>query len=468
MNIGSESLYSNRQGVDTAGHNIANAETEGYSRQRVNLRQRNPSESDGNVIGNGAYVGNISRAHDKFIEKQLNNAIQDSSTSVARNDALQTIEQIFSTELESSVSDELSEFFNALQNLSTYPEEMPTRTNLREAASNMVSAFKRVDFSLTQHRADLDDKINGVTIQAADAVKQIASLNVAIQTLESGGGSGDQANDLRDQQDQLVRKLSEKMNISYYNNEHGSMVVRGPSQTLLVDGKHAANIVTRISPETGVRDITVFDSENGNPKNITEFIEKGEMRSLIDVRDKVIDKLLNGNNQLAANVVYHVNAAHRQGYGLGEFSEATGRNFFETSESVDGAALNLRLSDAIQNDVNAISVAATPNAPGDNIVVNEILRLKDQRIMDGGTMTFNEYYSNYVGKLGLDIERSIHEKEADTIILGDLEKRRESVSGVSLDEEAVNLLRWQTAFAASSKVITTVDEMLETVLSLKR
>jgi len=460
-------LYSNRQGVDTTGHNIANAETEGYSRQRVNLSQRTPSESDGNIIGNGAYVDGISRSHDKFIEKQLNNAIQDSSSSAAKHEALQTIEQIFSTELESSVSDEVGEFFNALQNLSTYPEEMPTRTNLREAASNMIAAFKRVDFGLTRHRADLDDKINGVAAQAADTVRQIAGLNMSIQSLEAGGAS-DQANDLRDQQDKLVRNLSEKMNISYYTNEHGSMVVRGPSQTLLVDGKHAANIVTRINPETGVRDVTVFDSENKNPRTITDFIEKGELRSLVDVRDKVIDKLLTGNNELAANIVYHVNAAHRQGYGLGEFSEATGRNFFETSDTLDGAALNLRLSDAIQGDVNAISVAATPNAPGDNVVVNEILRLKDQRIMEGGTMTFNEYYSNYVGKLGLDIERSIHEKEADNIILGDLEKRRESVSGVSLDEEAVNLLRWQTAFAASSKVITTADEMLETVLSLKR
>ncbi len=369
--------------------------------------------------------------------------------------------------MESSVSDEVAGFFNALQNLSTYPEEMPTRTNTREAASNMIAAFKRVDFNLKRHRADLDDKIEGTVAQASDFVKQIASLNMSIQSLEAGGAS-DKANDLRDQQEQMVRKLSEKMNISYYTNEHGSMVVRGPNQALLVDGKYAASIVTTRDPETTLREVTVLDSENNNARNITDFIDKGEIRSLVDVRDKVIDKLLNGNNQLAANIVYHVNAAHRQGFGLGKYGESVGRDFFATSPDINGAALNLRLSDAVQEDINAISVAATPNAPGDNVIVNEILRLKDQRIMEGGTMTFNEYYSNYVGELGLDIERSIHEKEADEIILGDLEKRREAISGVSLDEEAVNLLRWQTAFAASSKVITTADEMLETVLSLKR
>src|SRR5436305_2066128 len=103
LNMGAEALFTTRQGVDTAGHNIANAQTEGYSRQRVNVKQRDPLQTHGVLIGNGVYVGSISRAHDEFVEKQLNRMHQDAGRAAARSDALKQIEQIYSPELNSSV-----------------------------------------------------------------------------------------------------------------------------------------------------------------------------------------------------------------------------------------------------------------------------------------------------------------------------------------------------------------------------
>jgi flagellar hook-associated protein 1 FlgK len=466
LNIGAESLYANRQGVDTAGHNIANAQTEGYSRQRVNITQRIPSESRGNIIGNGVYVQSISRSHDKFIEKQLNLATQDSSSSEARKNALQAIEQIYSTELSSSISDQMTDFFNSLQTLSTAPEEVPMRTSVRESARDLVSSFTRVDFALKRHRSDLDGQLVDISKSADDLCRQIAEINVEILTLEAG--RAEMANDLRDQQDNLLRKLSEKIDINYYINQHGALVVRGPAQALLVDGRVAAHIENIVDPDTGVNKVLVVDSERRSSKDITHNINSGEMRALIDVRDRVAPDLIHSNNLLAVSFTENVNRVHREGYGIGDFAEYSGRDFFEIPGALENAAQSIKIADVILEDVNSIAAAATPGAPGDNVIVNEILRLRGQPLMADGKMSFNEFYSDYVSLLGLDLERTNNQMESDKVVLGDLSKRREAVSGVSLDEEAVNLLRWQTAFAASSKVITTTDEMIETVLSLKR
>ncbi len=132
------------------------------------------------------------------------------------------------------------------------------------------------------------------------------------------------------------------------------------------------------------------------------------------------------------------------------------------------SAQNFKIDDSIWESLDAISAASSPNAPGDNVVLNDLIRLKDTKILDGGNVTFNEFYANTVGNLGLEVVRSEHIKEADELLNADLVGRREAVAGVSLDEEATNLLKWQASFTAASKVITTVDEMLDTVLSLKR
>ena len=123
LNIGEQSLYNTRQGVDTASHNIANANTVGYSRQRVNLRSRDPVLLRGVLAGSGAYITNITRSHDNFVEKQINRAQQLSGESNARFEALKSIENIFSPELASGVSDEISNFFNSVQGLSLAPDD---------------------------------------------------------------------------------------------------------------------------------------------------------------------------------------------------------------------------------------------------------------------------------------------------------------------------------------------------------
>lgn len=467
LNVGSEALYATRQGVDTAGHNIANAQVDGYSRQRVNIRQREPLQVRGLTIGNGVFVGSITRAHDKFTESQINKVNQDAGRAGARADAMKHLEVIFSPENTASVGDEMSGFFNSLQDLANFPEDFTVRTSVIEGAKNLTNAFRRVDADLKTNRIGLNERVIETTAEVTDALREIANLNVKIQTTEAGEAE-QTANDLRDQRDRLLRQVSAAIDVTYYEDQYGMVMIRGPKQVTLVDGGHSAVVdVVRNSDNDGMYDVVVSDWENHSTRNVTDKLEGGSLAAFVEMRDRDVPALLAKNNELAYTFGERINSIHRQGFGLKAYAESTGRDFFRTPSSMASAASEMDLDDAILQSNDAIACASTPFAPGDNINLNQMIKLKNERVF-GDDTTFSDFYADYVGALGLDVLRAQHVKEANDILSEDLMKRREAISGVSLDEEATNLLKWQTCFTANSKVITTVDEMLETVLSLKR
>lgn len=467
LNIGEQSLHTTRQGVDTAGHNIANAQVEGYSRQRVNLQQREPLQKNNLLIGNGAYIGTISRSHDKFIENQINKAHQNLGYSDARSEALKSIETIYSPELNASVSDEMTKFFNSLEELSNFPEDFTVRTSVVESGRDIANAFNRIDTELRTARSGLNERVAEICADVSQKCEEIAALNAKIQGLEVG--QPQQANDLRDQRDRLLRDISQKVEVKYYEDQHGMLLVRGPNQVTLVEGAHAAKLgVQRDHDNGGMFDVTITDWENNVTRVVTNKMDGGALQALIQVRDKDVPELLDKNNYMAFEFANNFNAIHREGFGIKDYAEKAGRNFFSMSGDPELTAATLRVDDSIIESNDSIAAASSPMAPGDNININRMLGLKHAKLFGSDMVNFNEYYANYAGALGLDVVRAGHIKEANDIVVDDLISRREAVSGVSLDEEATNMLKWQANFTASSKVITTADEMLETVLSLKR
>lgn len=465
LGIGSEALFVARQGVDTTGHNISNAQLPGYSRQRLNIATRDPQQRGNLMIGNGAYIKEIARVHDQFVENQVNIAGHEMGMNGARADALKGLENIFSPELSASVQDEVNTLFSALRDFSNNPEELSVRTNLKESANNVAAAFSRVDAALRRARADNNELIAGEVREVNDMISAIATLNNKIGEAECSANGP--ANDLRDQREKIVRDLSQKMQIKTYEDKVGGLVVRGPGETSLVEGRmHSFVDVQR--NDTGMFNVMISNFNNEHPKVLDDKIETGKLRGLLDVRDQTIPQLLDKNNEMATSIISSMNEIHREGYGLGEFGGTNGRNFFKDVTDPNFAAQDMQLTDAILSSTDAISGASSPHAPGDNVIANGLISLQSQKIFDEGHSTISEFYSNYVGGLGLDIQRADHVQEASQVIYSDLNNKREAISGVSLDEEATNLLKWQHCFSASSKLITTVDEMMDTVLNLKR
>ena len=467
LGMASESLFTSRQGVDTTGHNIANAQTDGYSRQRVNAQPRDPTMQRGVVKGNGVFAKNIARSHNKWVEKQLNESSHKHGMSTGKRDALKNVELIFSPEMSAGVNDEMNGFFSALQELSNHPDELSARSNVVETAKNLIGSFHRIDSSLRQNRANLNSEIAGLANDISEKLERIAELNVQVGAMEVGLNT--EANDLRDERDRIIRDISQVMVVHYYEDEQGKLNLRGPGDCNLVDGKIAAKIqVGSNAEEPDKHKFLIIDGTNENIYDITGKTKQGRLAGLINVRDNVIDNLLEQNNHMAKNFADTFNSIHREGYGIKNFQEKNGRDFFKVSDDFDRAAETLDISDVIYDSVDAISAASTPNAPGDNVTANGLVRLKDEKLFDDGGATMSEYYANYVGEFGLEVVRSDHMAESDEIVNNDFKTKRESIAGVSLDEEATNLMKWQTQFTASSKIITTADEMLETVLGLKR
>jgi flagellar hook-associated protein 1 FlgK len=412
------------------------------------------------------FVKNITRAHDMYLEKQINDTNQNLGQSSARFEAMKPLEGIYSPELNNTLSNELDRFFNSLQDLSNFPEELTVRTSVRENAQNLVNSFHRIDSSLKMQREDINQRVAGEVGEVSTLLKEIAKLNIAIKTAETTNSP--EVPDLLDQQDKMLRDLTQKIDVNYYRGEHGMVVVRGPQETLLVDRGYEAKFEVVQREGTNLYDVIVIDGSSHQPTVVTEVNKRGRLAGLIQVRDHVIPDMLQHNNAMAATFAEHINTIHQQGFGLKDFKETTGRNFFDLGGDPANAAANIRLDGMIEESTDAISVASSPNAPGDNVMVNQMLRLKEAKLMGEGRSTLQDYYASYVGGFGLDLVRSEQVQKADDTLTRNLSARREAISGVSMDEEATNLLKWQANFTASSKVITTIDEMLDTVLQLKR
>ena len=341
------------------------------------------------------------------------------------------------------------------------------RSAVRESAIDLTSSFQDVNNSLKTHRVDINERLLGESQSINKILEGIANLNSSLKHLETSADH--EVSDLLDQQDKFLRELSSKMDVNYYRDEYGMLVVHGPGEALLVENTMTAQIkLSKNQDNDGMYDILIDRGSSYKPVNVTKLVKAGKVSGMLEIRDKTIPKLRLENNTLAQKVATELNYWHRQAYGIREFSEKEGRDFFSISADLDTAAETINISDQISLNTDAISVASTPNAPGDNVFVNEMLRLGEQKLMNDNTATFSEYYAAGIGSFGLELVRTNNLDKANEVVSNDINARKESISGVSMDEEAINLLKWQANFTASSKVITTVDEMMETVLGMKR
>ena len=188
------------------------------------------------------------------------------------------------------------------------------------------------------------------------------------------------------------------------------------------------------------------------------------MGGLLQVRDDVINSFHDNMDEVAYKLSWEVNRAHVQGF---DRYGKTGNLLFELPEEVAGASENFKLHKDVANDVGKIAAAAEPGAAGDNRLANVLSSLQYKRTMDGGTSTFDDYYNSMVGKIGIEAQRANSAQQSQEDIVGQLKNIRESISGVSLDEETTKMIEFQKSFDASARLIRTADEMMDTILALK-
>ena len=369
-------------------------------------------------------------------------------------------DRIYNEQNNKGLNQYVTDFFNGFRELSNNPESLASRTMVREAAVGVVKDFGRVTSQLKGVQEDLDGQIKTTVEEVNQITKEIASLNEKIQTVEVQKVP---ANDERDRRDLLLKKLGEKIDISWAEGKDGLVTVTAGRTAILVSGTGSSELKAQ---QTDTRDrMEVFFQGTGTPANITDQITGGRIGGALDVRDHVIEDLLGHVDKLAYTLATEVNKAHIEGY------DKTGRNgvlFFEMPPQEKGAAGNMALNKTIFNDVSRIATASRADAPGDNTVANVISALQYKQVMDDGTATMDDYYNTQVGQVGAMAQRAMKAQESQKNVMSQLTNIRESISGVSLDEETTKMIEFQKTYDASARLIKTADEMFDTVLNLKR
>jgi flagellar hook-associated protein 1 FlgK len=330
LNIGKSALFANQAALNVTGHNIANVNTPGYTRQSVVLEIATPSMNSAGYLGRGVTVGAVERSYNRFVQAQLLGQQQSLGRSTAMNEVMSQVEQVFNDSSGMGLSDSLEAFFSSWQSLSTDPGDSARRTVLLSDAASLVSTAKQMETDLLETIGGINEEISDITGQINTIAGKIADLNHQIVKIEAGD-SGASANDLRDTRDSLVTALADIVQVDTREDRDGSLTVTVGMRNL-VDG-------------TQVNEMTTSADASGNlglridGVDVTSRIEKGRLSGLIDSRTAIEAGPLKELRRFAAALTVEINEIHSGGYGL---DGSTGTDFFAplsltTTDSSAGA-----------------------------------------------------------------------------------------------------------------------------------
>jgi flagellar hook-associated protein 1 FlgK len=455
LNIAGRALITQQQAINVTSHNIANVNTPGYSRQRLNMTTNTPLNSSSGLMGNGVSATEIQRLYDRFIGNQINSESQGLGRWDAQKQAVERLELMFNESGGSGLSQAMSEFWNAWQALTNNPSGLTERQVLAIKGQVLAITFNKLDSDLTQVQQDLDFAIQGTVTDINRLSEQIVDLNQKIISAEAGTQS---ANDYRDQRDLMLKELSELIDINAFEDANGGVSVLVANGRPLVAGTALWQLATETNV-FGLQDVVWVD-DAGNTVNISDEILGGKLKGWLEARDIVITDYKNRLDTLAQTLMTQVNNLHQNGFDLNGLA---GEVFFDGT----GAAADIEVNANIAGDLDLIAAAADPlTFPGDNRNAIEIANLQHQLVMSGNTATFNDYYSSLVRDVGNEVLKSDTYYTHQSEMLAQLDNYRESISGVSLDEEMINLIKFQNAYTAAAKLVSTADELLQTVIQM--
>ena len=456
LDLGRNALLAHQKSIHTAGHNIANVNTPGYSRQRVNLAANQAVSGAPGQIGTGVTAMEIQRIYDQLVEAQIYSEQQTLGRWEAREYALERVEMNFDEASGEGLQQAMNEFWNSWQYLTDNPEGYPERAALLSNSEFLATSFNRTAAGLVKQQVELDFSIAGAVEEINQIANQIANLNRKIGEIEI---SGQNANDLHDQQTLLLNDLATLIDFQTFEDDLGRVSVLVGEGRPLVQGYNASQLTTQTNAQ-GHLDVFWIDG-GGNAFDITPQTNGGRLGGWLEVRDVEIVDYLNRLDTMAQTLLNEVNALHTAGFDL---QGNPGEVFF-----TGGSAADIAVNTVIVSDPNRIAAATSAaGAPGDGGNALSIAGLQHTLIMGGGTATLDDFYRALVTDVGSAVQAASAYHSHQTAVTASLDNYRESISGVSLEEEMVNLIKFQHAFDAAAKLVTTVDEMIDTVMTMTR
>ncbi|PID73644.1 MAG: flagellar hook-associated protein FlgK [Desulfobacterales bacterium] len=536
FDLGRTALLTQQQGINITGHNIANVNTKGYSRQVLVLETNQPIDTICGQVGAGVGAKTVERVYALFLSRQINEASTNQGAWEASRQILEQVEFVFNESTGFGLNESMENFWNAWQDLSNNPSGLTEREVLLVKADTMARDFQGAHEYLERLQGDTQNLINDTVERINQLAREITNLNDKINRIEAGNQN---ANDLQDRRDVKIRELAELVDIDTIQGDGGLLYVHAAGHPL---------VIGLSSPET----MTLED--------VKDSVAGGRLKGCLDGYGEV-ESCKEDLRLLACSIRDQVNAVHEDGYDLyGQSADpvvnASARSFFLD----DAEVMEIGIT-----DYNRVAAAASPDSPGDNTNANNIYALRDQSMgpavsgisivgtgklavdftdfmlkwdnaalewhimrgdlangdpydvkvaapidqpdffrinfdVDGDgledksievslaapmsydvVMAFDimggdfvykqnqpphDFYNSLVARIGSGVEEAGRNKSHSAQMLEQLDNYRESISGVSMNEEIINLVQYQNAYQAAAKIITTVDEMIDTLMDM--
>jgi flagellar hook-associated protein 1 FlgK len=454
LSIAVRSLLAQEGALDVTSNNIANVNTPGYSRQLPILTEAPPLDTGQISIGNGVDFEGVQSVRDNILELRIDQETQQQNRLESYVNSMNQVQSLFNETEGAGLSEALNQFFSSFQQLADNPTDIPTRQAVISAGQDLASAFQQTGQQLNAIQRGLDQQVGQTVAEINSDASQLASLN---QQITSFQGNSEQAGMLQDQRYSVLNSLSQLVDaaVTYIND--GSLTITTGNGVPLVAGGQSFALGTAANPSTGFQDI--FSQGN----DVTSSFTGGQLAGLLEARDQAIPSALSNLDNLAAGLINAVNTQSWKGYDL---DGAKGGNFFQpvvqpSPGSNAGAAENM----AVAITDPSLIAASSDGTRGSNGNALALANIQNQAVVNGQTAT--DYYSDLVSTVGNEVSSATDEQEAVGLVLTQLQNQRSDISGVSLDEEAANLIRYQRAYEAAAEVVaainTLTNDFLQTV-----
>jgi flagellar hook-associated protein 1 len=472
LEIARRALLTQQYQMNVTGHNIANASTPGYSRQRAHLVTTSPTESAGGLLGTGVMVSSVDRLRNRFIDTQIRSSNDATGQAGQEYQVLSQIEATFNEISGSGLSDTLSTFFSSWQALTSHPEDSVTRNTLLLAGENVTNTFHRLNTDMNTLRSSLREEIQSKLDRINTLTSEISSLNVQ---LTSAAVTGMNTGDMRDTLGVKLDELSGLANISVNEAANGTVSVMVGS-VLIADSGSSYNLSLAAGTSATISGTSFDQLKVVTDSGASSGLTGGETGGLLKSYNTSIPDSIGRLDRLAEALVSEVNKFHSAGYGLQQPPQ-TGINFFSGNSS---GTIAIDLTDTSTGAVAGsnpslanIAASSIAGVAGNNDVALQIASSFDRKSLttSGGAgllggMSLSAYYNQTVTKLGSAINSADTVMQSQEQVLAQLAAQRDSVSGVSLDEEMTNMIKFQRAFDAAAKLVGTADEMFQTLLNM--
>ena len=468
LNLANRALISQQLALDVTGHNIANANTDGYTRQAAEMQASTPFTVTGTTrpqqaaqLGTGVDIVNIKRFRDGFLDMQFRGEQQLLGQWEATHFAVGRLEESLNEPSDEGLSASLSRFWNDWSALANNPESQASRKALVESALTMTTQMNNLHRTWESQQFDLDRQLALRVRDVNNLTTRIARLNDTIVRIQ---GAGDQANDLKDERDVLLDKLSKIVNMTYREGENGAVTVNIGGRTAVFSNQQFDLTVTKDVDGDGLDEnafTTVvwedqFRRDNGLPLEAVN-ITAGQLLGDINSRDVVLAKAIDGLQRLGGDLIQWVNDVHATGFGL---NDQTGLPFFSGT-----GADNITVEATIVGDLDNVAAASSPTSPGDGSNALLMHELQRKLTMNTESTTFENFYAGLVAEIGILRQQAGGMEQNELLLTSHLSQQRQSLGGVSLDEEATNMIRYQHAYNAAARIVTAFDEMLDRIIN---